>query len=288
MSEGVSDVDTVGGLTGPPTYVTVGWSEALRIGTAGYETMRACLTAQEVAPARRSARARWFGIDPLTPSARPLFYRAVAERRVGLLLEELGGQWDVLHAIPRTDPDQPLEHLIVGPPGVFVLRGYDLGAGDVWLRGATLVARRHRQSLDDLQEQAEYASRMLGLATALPIEVRPIAVLLDPGRVWARPDGAGLIVLSNRELVTWLLSRPSRYCGDEIVALSVAAETAATWNQQATVRVLQGGVALAFDSLRQSVTLAGKPRRVWAGVAAVVVIAGAWAAAFSVTLGHLR
>ncbi len=287
MSEGVSDVDTVGGLTGPPTYVTVGWSESLRIGTAGYGTMRACLDAQEP-PARRGAVARWLGIDPLTPTARPLFLRALAERRVGLLLDELGGQWDALHAIPRTEPDSPLEHLIIGPAGVFVIRGLDVGSGDVWVRGVTLVARRRRHPVDDLQEQAEYASRMLRLATALPVEARPIVVLLDPGHLWTRTDNGALIVLSNREFVTWLLSQPIRYCGDDVAALSEAAETAATWNQQPTDRMLQGGVVSAFDALQHAVTLAGKPRRLWVGAAAILVLAGAWSVAFAVTLGHLH
>jgi len=69
----------------------------------------------------RSAISRVLGRHPLSDDAQPWFTGALGEREVGALLSRLPQGWSAFHAVPVGSGDADVDHLVVGPGGVFVI-----------------------------------------------------------------------------------------------------------------------------------------------------------------------
>ncbi len=283
MSEGVSDVDTAGGPTGPPFRVGVDWSESLRIRGAGHQTMRDCLGARDSTP-RLPRLSRFLGLHPLTPAARSLYRRALTQRAVAELLEELGVRWDILHGVPCPQGGPQLDHLVIGPAGVFVIRGFDFRAADVWVNEEGLRAGGRKHPLADLIAQATSAAQWLETATGLQPAARAVAVVLEPAKIWTKRDSDAVAVVTGKALVTWLLGQPQVLSGAEVAMLSDAADRPTTWDTAGLDLGAEIDLSTRFDALRAEVESAARRRKVW-GISGVVAAAAmAWAGAFGIVL----
>jgi hypothetical protein len=283
MSEGVSDVDTAGGPAGPPFRVGVDWSESLRMRGAGQDTMRDCLSARNTTP--RSPRlSRFLGVHPLVPAARVLYRRALTQRAVAGLLEELGVRWDILHGVPCPQGGPQLDHLVIGPAGVFVIRGYDFRAADVWVSEDGLRTGRRKHPLGELIGQAASAAQWLETATGLQPAARAVAVVLEPAKIWTKRDSDAVAVVGGKALVTWLLTQPQTLSGTEVAMLSDAADRPATWDTAGSGLGAEIDLRARFDALRTEVESAARRRRVWGISGVVAAAAAAWAGAFGIVL----
>ncbi|MGX9900726.1 nuclease-related domain-containing protein [Arthrobacter sp. SA17] len=58
-----------------------------------------------------------FGADPLSPDDHPWYKGALGEIAVGRLLERLGPEWTVLHAVPVGSGASDIDHVLIGPGG---------------------------------------------------------------------------------------------------------------------------------------------------------------------------
>jgi hypothetical protein len=61
------------------------------------------------------------GADPLTPDNYPWYKGALGEIAVGQILERLGPEWTILHAVPVGGGAFDIDHVLIGPAGVFTL-----------------------------------------------------------------------------------------------------------------------------------------------------------------------
>ena len=86
----------------------------------GYAVMGEVLRRQETVPSR-SAPARFFGLSPLHPDSVSWYWGALGEMAVGRELSKLGPEWMVLHAVPVGSGDSDIDHVLIGPPGVFTI-----------------------------------------------------------------------------------------------------------------------------------------------------------------------
>jgi phage antirepressor YoqD-like protein len=91
---------------------------------------------------------------------------AAGEELVGALLEGLGGQgWHVEHDVGLGTRGSNVDHLLIGPPGVFVINTKTL-SGDVWVGGDTVMVDGRRKPFVEKQEaEAKRVREKLVLAT---------------------------------------------------------------------------------------------------------------------------
>ena len=73
---------------------------------------------------RESLPSRWllgrvFGADPLSPENHPWYKGALGEMAVGRVLERLDPEWKILHAVPVGTGASDIDHVLIGPAGVF-------------------------------------------------------------------------------------------------------------------------------------------------------------------------
>ena len=153
---------------------------------------------------------------------------AVGEEKVGKELENLGPEWRVLHSIPVTSDGADIDHLVIGPPGVFTINTkYHVGKKVVVYERALYVSGQKQAYLTKGAAEARFASRQLSAATGQPVLVRPLIVVLSSDLV-VKQQPASVTVKSRRQVVKWLLSQPALPLVD-VEMIFAAARQKSTW-----------------------------------------------------------
>lgn len=185
----------------------------------GNSAISECVRLSAATPAR-SAASRFFGAHPVGPDARAWYAHALGELGVIDATSQLGSEWTALHAVDAgTDAPYatgPL-HLIVGPPGVFVI--VVLSGEPIWIGERAYGTSGSRVTiLRDAEYAAVAVRRALWRATRRAVPVLPCVVATHPRGVTVATPPRGVHVLTVVELRRWLRSR-SRVLSAEDVAL---------------------------------------------------------------------
>ena len=219
------------------------WS--LRHRGPAHDVSHRCLDAQRAARPRRRL-ARLLGADPLHPDAATWYRGALDERRVGGILTALGDGWRGLHAVPRGGGDSGIDHLVVGPPGVFTITS----------------------GIASAELEARVASRSLTRATGVPVGAA--AIVVDPGN---RPDvPAAVTVVPAGRLLRHLRGLPAVLGPDLAASIARAAEEWTTW-QPFGIDTAHSDPDDAFERLHREVIRARVRRAGWQVAALVGVTA---------------
>lgn len=176
--------------------------------TAGQGAMEYLLHSQRsVRP--RTTIARLLGRSPLDPGARPLYLAAQAQRAVGGMLELLGPGWSVIHSAPGGAAGAEIEHVVIGPAGVFTVGSKQHRNQKVWVAETVLVAGGLAQ--DHIREATRHAGRVgtiLENRMALPVRVVPLVAIVDAREITIRRSPADVHVLDGWQLRAWLRRLP--------------------------------------------------------------------------------
>lgn len=247
----------------------------LRTRPAAYSVIDRCLDLQSTAP-ERSWFARQIGRNPLSDEARPWFDGARGELEVARLLRELGDDWTVLHSVPVGKSGTDIDHILIGPAGVFTLNTKAV-RGHVWVgRSRILVNGRREDYIVKSEREARRVHRLLTAATGWSVFVRPALVFVEPHRFTVRERPGIVATLPARHLVLWLRNQEELYPADRVRALVEAADRPSTWGRTSCDLVDTRRQLQRFDRLRAEVDDAVRRRRS-TKVAAVLL-------AFGVTL----
>ena len=73
------------------------------------------------------------------------FRGVLGERRVAELLEPLGEGWTVLHSVPVGRGASDIDHVVIGPAGVFTINTKYSPGRDVWVGGYGMYVGGHKQ-----------------------------------------------------------------------------------------------------------------------------------------------
>lgn len=154
---------------------------------------------------------------------------AAGEEYVGGLLESLKPQWHVEHDLRVGSWWANFDHLLIGPPGVFVLNTKTL-SGDVWVGGDNVLVAGHRK--DFVAKQAAEAMRVrekLLRATGLRrLWVHGVLVFVE-SRLTVKEPPSHVAVLRPGELLPWLHAQSQKLTPGELWELSRAALHEETW-----------------------------------------------------------
>ena len=189
--------------------------------------MCAVVTAQAAA-ARPTLFHRIIGVSPLTPEARRSYRGALGELVVGDILENLGPAWDVLHDLPLGD--RILDHLVIGPAGVWAVRAVNATDLEVVVDGDSLDVGGERGSdIPGSIADADLAATLLSAAVESPVRVRPLLVVVDPTRFSVRRPAAVVRVVTSSNLQRFLLRSARTLAGEEVARISDLADLERTW-----------------------------------------------------------
>jgi hypothetical protein len=155
---------------------------------------------------------------------------ADAEEFVGKRLDELEG-WRVLHAVLVGDRGSDIDHVAIGPGGVFTINTKHHPDARVWVRGDSFLVDGHRQPyVRNSRHEAQRASRLLTDACGFGVTARGVVALRGgAGGFTVKQQPDDVRVVGSRELARWLRKLPPVLEGEAVELIYAAARRSTTW-----------------------------------------------------------
>lgn len=198
-------------------------------GRAAGQMALAQADALRAAAPRRGFWARIFGPPPPDHSWR---VGARGEQLVGRELARLiakDPRWLCLHAVPVGTEGSDIDHVVIGPGGVFTLNTKHHPGGRVWVGSRTVMVNGTRVPyLRNAHHEAERASRLLSAAVGFPVDVQGVVVVIA-GALTVRDQPADALVIGRRHLRRWLQLVSPQLTSEEITAVYDVARRSTTW-----------------------------------------------------------
>lgn len=227
------------------------------------------LRAQSGAPPR-SRWARLFGRSPLSATSDPWYLGAVGELEIGRLLDRLGPEWTAIHAIPIGKAGSDIDHLVIGPGGIFTINAKHHEGKRIWLGARRLLVNGQRTDhLRNAAFEGRRVAKLLSRGARRPIAVTPIVAIVGARGLTVRERPADVEVIVDRQLVGWLQRRGRAILASEVDELTRIALDPETWGNPTLVAPDLN----AFAALRETVAAARRRRRAWALAALLIPFA---------------
>jgi hypothetical protein len=244
-----------------------------------------CLRVQASVPSNNAAQ-RLFGVSPLGREAEPWYIGALGELEVARRLDSLGPGWYVLHSVPIGTGASDLDHVVIGPAGVFTINTKHHRGQNVWVGAKRiLVTGQRTDHVRNAGFVARRASKVLSAAMRSLVDVTPVVAIVGARRMTVRERPSDVVVLHDHELVRWLQRHPVTLTPEEVQHVATVAAQPTAWQRMPEADAVDHA---AFDRLRSAVDRARRRRQLW-GVVLVAAISVTfvvvWSAAFPALLG---
>jgi hypothetical protein len=187
------------------------------------------------------------------------WYRGVhGERAVASELSRLGAGWLVLHSVPVGAGDTDIDHVVIGPGGVFTINAKYSPGKKVWAKGYGLFVDGHRTSyVPKAIKEAQRASNLLSRASGLTVPVTAIIAFVDPGPMTAAGRVGGddyeptVRVMRHRDLYNFLGGAPN-FSAEQVQRMMDAATRPTTWHSNPKPAATHS-IAREFEALEAAV-----------------------------------
>lgn len=215
-----------------------------------------CLRVQATVP-ENSAVQRFFGVSPLARDAEPWYVGALGELEVARRLAALGPGWYVLHSVPVGTGTSDLDHVVIGPGGVFTINTKHHRGQNVWVGAKRILVNGQRTDhLRNAAYEAKRTSKLLSGAARMLVDVTPIVAIVGARRMTVRERPHDVIVLHDHELVRRLQRHPATLTREQVQHVAAVAARPAAWKRMPETEVVDH---TAFDRLHAAIGRAPPP-----------------------------
>jgi hypothetical protein len=224
-----------------------------------YGMVRECLRVQAAARPR-TALGRLLGASPLHPDARDWYDGALGEMAVRTEMDRLDDRWTVLSGVPIGAHSADIDHIVLGPGGIFTISVKNVADSAVWVGGRKAVVDEHPVDfVRRAQSEGASAARSLSNAAGGPVQITPLLVVNRPARLTLRDPAVAVVPVKG--LAAWLQRQRRVHSPEAVAYYAMVAAEPETWNLEAgaaeeTLRDLQR-----FERLRREVESAAVRRR---------------------------
>lgn len=239
-----------------------GVDSTLRARPAGFAVIQKTLELQAQAqpPGRLG---RFFGASPLHPDARSWYQGALGELEVAKALDALGPDWTVLHSLPVGDGTTDIDHLVIGPGGVFSINTKHHAGKKVWVGGSTLTVGGHRtEHIRNSRHEATRATERLR-AVGAQVAVTPLLVIVGASSVSEGKKPAAVTVLTVERLRRWLTKQRVIHTPQAVAYYTDLAIQPTTWHSAGSPPAEVLRRTQRFARLQREVDAARRLRRRW-------------------------
>ena len=239
----------------------------LRNRIPGQAAMSACLEIHRNDPERSWLR-RVFGASPLSTEAWPWYQGALGEARVGRLLQNIGPEWTVLHAVPVGSGDSDIDHVVIGPAGVLTLNTKHHAGQAIWIAGkAVLVSGKKQRYVHAAAHEATRAAKLLSAASGQDVQVSGVLVFVGAKNLKVKDRFPAVAAVTDGQLLRHLKRLRPTLTPAQVAAVGAAAARPETWHKNPTPADSPAAVSGNFAALQWRVRGARRRRMAWAGVA---------------------
>lgn len=152
------------------------------------------------------------------------------EEKVGHELSKLPDGWHVLHAVLIGEHGSDIDHVVIGPRGVFTLNTKNHPDGSVSVYERALWVNGHSTDyLRNSRFEAERATKLLTTGCAMPVRVLPMIVFVDPAKLTRKGPPPDVDITCRRGLRTFLMQQPQRLTPSQVEHIFTVARNSLTW-----------------------------------------------------------
>lgn len=184
----------------------------------------------------------------------------VGEATVGAVLDRLGPAWPVLHGVPVGEHGSDIDHVVIGPPGVFTINTKHHPGGKVDVKGTAVFVggtyQHYIRNADLEATRAETAVSQVGIT----VRVRPIVCVVG-ARLRIKQNPENVRVIAVEDLERWLRSQAPALSETEVAQLYDQLRCASTWTSCPPPAAAAPWVAQFAHQLSQDHVLAAQQRR---------------------------
>lgn len=139
-------------------------------------------------------------------------------------------RWGFIHSIPVNRKGTDIDHLVIGPGGVFTLNTKHHRDATVWVAGDLLTVNGQKTwYIRNSRREAERASARLSEAVGAPIAVRGLVVPVGAATLTVKRSPEDVAVVNRRRLVSYFTSLDTVLDKDVVLAVFAAARDSRTW-----------------------------------------------------------
>ncbi|NMM23267.1 MAG: NERD domain-containing protein [Phycicoccus sp.] len=165
--------------------------------------------------------------------AEPWLMGAAGEQAVAATLDGLPVPWSALHSIPLGDPDSPtgdLDHLVVGPGGVYVINAKHHPGQAIFVKGDMVLVARHAQPyIAAARRDAMTVAVRLSAAVGTPVTVTPVIVFVGADEVVIKFPPRDTMLTTRGQLLDTLTRRRAALDAPTVTAIFDVAQRPGTW-----------------------------------------------------------
>jgi hypothetical protein len=224
-----SVTDALAGGTAQKTAVQESPWIDLATNRAGAAAREQAVAARDAAPVR-TLLARVLGVHT---DERAWRIGAVGEEKVAGQLDKIinvDPRWRVIHAIPVGNRGSDIDHLIIGPGGVFTANAKHHPGAKIWVGGSTFLINGNKQPyVRNSRHEATRAASLLTNACGFPVHVEAIIVPVNPDDIVVKSQPDGVTVIPRRQVARWLLRHGDILNETTIDAIHNVARRSTTW-----------------------------------------------------------
>jgi hypothetical protein len=137
--------------------------------------------------------------------------------------------WTVLHDLPIGSNGANVDHLVIGPPGVFSINTKHHPGGKVWVaERAIMLNGRKLDYLPKARAEGRRVSAALRTALGRPVTVTPMLVVMCE-RLVVKAQPLDVPVVRRVDLLRWLGQRPVSMRPDDVADIREVALRPLTW-----------------------------------------------------------
>lgn len=141
---------------------------------------------------------------------------AGGEEKTADHLDRLGDGWVVLHDRRIPGSKANIDHVAIGPPGVFVIETKDYAGRLTVRRGEVRIDGRRRAVIDQVGRQIDAVERALASAAEHDVPVGALICVHRADLPWRTPVIDGVAIVSGREMVRRLAKATPRLTPAEV------------------------------------------------------------------------
>jgi len=154
---------------------------------------------------------------------------AEGEEEVAWRLRKLGDGWRILHSVPIGTGETDIDHVVIGPPGVFALNTKNhLGKRVTVYEKAIYVSGTKQPYLAKSRAEGKRATKILSNACNFPVTVTPMLVIMA-NELDVKGHPTDVHVVARKRVANWLANQAPRLEPAEIESIYAAARSRSTW-----------------------------------------------------------
>lgn len=158
---------------------------------------------------------------------------ADGEEKVAGRLEKLAkkdARWRFLHAIPVGDNGSDIDHVVIGPAGVFTLNAKHHPRAQIWVGGDTLMVNGCRYPyVRNSRFEAKRASALLTKACGKRVTAVAVLVPVGADGITIKEPPSDVHVVNRMRLAEWLRSLPEVLDDQTVEEIFEVARRSTTW-----------------------------------------------------------